>query len=57
MHEHVTNNRYYPTFKAFADAVLGFLTKTFPEKARLWIVRLSDNVTPIQSPLLATLQV
>jgi transposase len=57
MHEHVTNNRYYPTFKAFADAVLGFLNKTFPENARLWIDRLSDNFTPIHSPLFPTLQV
>lgn len=57
MHEHVTNNRYYPTFKAFADAVLTFLTKTFPEKARLWIDRLSDNFTPIHSPLFPTLRV
>jgi transposase len=57
MHEHVTDNHYYPTFKAFADATLDFLTKTFPEKARLWIDRLSDNFTPVQSPLIPTLQV
>ena len=57
MHEHVTDNHYYPTFKTFADATLDFLTKTFPEKARLWIDRLSDNFTPIQSPLFPTLQV
>lgn len=57
MHEHVTNNRYYPTFNAFVDAVLGFLTNTFPEKALLWTDRLSDNFTPIHSPLLPTLQV
>ncbi len=56
MHEHVTDNHYYPTFKAFADATLDFLTKTFPEKARLWIDRLSDNFTPVHSPLLPTLQ-
>jgi len=56
MHEHVTNNRYYATFKEFADAVLGFLNETFPEKARLWIDRLSDNFTPIQSPLMPILQ-
>jgi transposase len=56
MHEHVTNNRYYPTFKTFADAVLEFLTKTFPEKACLWRDRLSDNFTAIHSPLSPTLQ-
>jgi transposase len=56
MHEQVTDNRYYPTFKAFAEATLGFLTKTFPEKARLWVDRLSDNFTPVQSPLAPTLQ-
>jgi transposase len=57
LHEHVTNNRYYPTFNAFADAILAFLTKTFPQNARLWVDRLSDNFTPIQSPLPTTLQV
>jgi len=57
MHEHVTDNRYYPTFKAFATAILGFLTKTFPEKARLWTDRLSDNFALIHSPLKPTLQV
>jgi len=57
MHEHVTNNKYYPTFNTFAEAILGFLNKTFPQKARLWTDRLSDNFTPIQSPLLPTLQV
>lgn len=52
MHEHVTDNRYYPTFKAFADAVSTFLTHTFPKKARTWTDRLSDNFTPIHSPIL-----
>lgn len=52
LHEHVTDNRYYPTFKAFADAVLLFFTTTFQEKARAWTDRLSDNFTPINSPIL-----
>ena len=26
MHQNVTHNQYYPTFKAFADAILTFLT-------------------------------
>src|ERR1700722_3240400 len=52
MHEHVTNNRYYPTFKQFTEAILRFLKVTFPKKARLWMDRLSDNFTPLQSPIL-----
>jgi transposase len=43
MHELVTDNHYYPTFKAFADATLDFLTKTFSQKAYLWTDRRSDN--------------
>jgi transposase len=32
MHEHTTNNRYYPTFKQFSEAILGFFSDTFPKK-------------------------
>lgn len=52
MHEHTTANRYYPTFKAFAAAILGFLHVTFPQHAKLWIDRLSDNFRPLHSPTL-----
>ena len=32
MHEHVTHNRYYPNFRAFADAIMGFFKSTLPRK-------------------------
>jgi transposase len=32
LHNHVTRNRYYPTFNAFADAVLTFCRKTIPNE-------------------------
>ena len=43
MHEHITHNKYYPTFTEFVDAVLGFLRKTVPEKARQWCDTITDN--------------
>lgn len=52
MHECTTHNRYYPTFKDFAVAILGFLNVTFPHHAKQWIDRLTDNFRPLQSPLL-----
>ena len=33
MHEHVTHNRYYPTFRAFAEAVMRFFKAPLP---RTW---------------------
>ena len=32
MHEHVTHNRYYPNFRAFADAITNFFESTLPRK-------------------------
>jgi len=32
MHEHVTHNRYYPNFRAFAEAILRFFETTLPRK-------------------------
>lgn len=52
MHEHVTNNTYYPTFAAFSDALDHFFNVTFKEKARSFIDRLTDNFTPIHSQLI-----
>lgn len=52
MHENVTDNRYYPTFNDFVKAILGFLNTTFPQKARLWVERLSDNFKILQAPTL-----
>jgi transposase len=52
MHEHVTDNRYYPTFKQFTEAILTFLNLTFPANARSWTDRLSDNFRLLHSPTL-----
>lgn len=52
MHEGVTNNHCYPTFRQFTEAILTFLNFTFPSNVRLWTDRLSDNFTPLQSPIL-----
>lgn len=52
MHEHVTNNKYYPTFAAFSDALDHFFNVTFKEKAHSFIDRLTDNFTPIHSQLI-----
>ena len=43
MHENVTHNRYYTTFKAFADAVLTFLTQTVPKHFDRFSSRITDN--------------
>jgi hypothetical protein len=32
MHENVTHNKTYPKFRDFAEAVLGFLRKTVPQR-------------------------
>ena len=32
MHERVTHNRYYPSFRAFADAILHFFNSTLPRE-------------------------
>ena len=32
LHAHVTHNRFYPTQKQFANAILHFFRKTIPEK-------------------------
>ncbi len=52
MHEHVTNNIYYPTFAAFSNALDHFFNVTFKENARTFIDRLTDNFTPIHSQLI-----
>ncbi len=43
MHEHITHNRYYPTFGDFVDAVIGFFRNTAPKQARQWIDAITDN--------------
>lgn len=57
MHEHVTNNQYYSTFKQFTQAVLNFCNVTFPLKAANWTSRLTDNFRALKSPLKPTLHV
>ncbi len=57
MHEHVTNNKYYATFKQFSEAILTFCNVTFKEKAQSWVSRLTDNFRPINSPLKPSLEV
>lgn len=53
MHEHTVNNTYSPTFKLFTEKIEAFFSKTFPNKAHLWVDRLTDNFTPRYSPLVA----
>lgn len=43
MHEHVTHNRYHPTFRAFADAVTAFLKATLPSQWHTFRDQLTDN--------------
>jgi len=43
MHEHTTNNLYHPSFKHFTEKIWEFLDHTFPQKAKSWTDRLTDN--------------
>lgn len=43
MHEHTTQNAYHPTFKAFTEKIRSFFDLTFPQNARKWTDRLTDN--------------
>lgn len=43
MHENVTHNRFYATFRAFSDAVLTFLTETVPRNFDHFSSRITDN--------------
>jgi transposase len=43
LHAHVTHNRFYPTQKQFANAILNFLRKTIPEKWKDFRSQVSDN--------------
>jgi transposase len=43
MHEHGTHNRYYPTFRAFADAIWRFFKTTLPRKWRSLRDTINDN--------------
>ena len=43
MHENVTHNRFYATFRAFSEAVLTFLTETVLRKFDHFSSRITDN--------------
>jgi transposase len=43
MHENVTHNKTYPKFRDFAEAVLGFLRKTVPQRFDEFSSTITDN--------------
>jgi transposase len=43
MHAHVTHNRFYPTQKQFADAILRFLRETIPKTWETFTDKVTDN--------------
>lgn len=54
MHEHTTNNQYHRTYKNFTEKINEFFDKTFPENAKQWIDRLTDNFRVLNAPLAST---
>lgn len=53
MHERVTYNRYYATFKEFTDAILNFF-KTIGRQKTILRNRITDNFHILHSPLFAS---
>lgn len=43
MHEHVTHNRYYDNFRAFAEAVMRFFKSTLPKNWKSFRDTINDN--------------
>ena len=43
MHAHVTHNRFYPTQKQFAEAILNFFRQTIPKQWRDFRDKVTDN--------------
>ena len=43
MHQHVTHNRYYPTQKIFAEAILYFFRETIPKHWQDFRSQAPDN--------------
>jgi len=43
MHQCVTYNRYYPTQKQFAQAILAFFRETIPKEWKNFRDKVSDN--------------
>lgn len=53
MHEHTTNNCYHSSFKQFTEAIHHFFNVIFPQNARKWTDRLTDNFRIVGSSLSA----
>ena len=47
MHQYVTHNRYYPSQKQFANAILAFLRETVPKEWMRFRDQVSDNLRVI----------
>ena len=43
LHQYVTHNRYYPSQKQFADAILAFMRETIPKEWKNFRDKVSDN--------------
>lgn len=43
LHQYVTHNRYYPSQKQFADAILAFMRETIPQEWTKFRDKVSDN--------------
>ena len=43
LHQYVTHNRYYPSQKQFADAILAFMRETIPQEWKNFRDKVSDN--------------
>lgn len=43
MHEHVTHNRYYDSFRAFAEAIMRFFKSTLPKNWKSFRDTVNDN--------------
>ena len=43
LHHYVTHNRYYPSQKQFADAILAFMRVTIPREWKKFRDKVSDN--------------
>ena len=56
MHQHVTHNRYYPTQKKFAQAILNFFRKTIPKQWRTFRDTVTDNFRIISNKNIRVLE-
>ena len=56
MHQHVTHNRFYPTQKMFAKAILKFLRETIPKHWQDFRSQVTDNFRIISNQNLRVLE-